>query len=1075
MKRVRQALAMVMTVLLVAGLLPWQTAIAAEKQDGIFHYVSIGDSTTNGYGFDGYYAEDGTDVRGFLRVEEQAYPALITKMLEQQYGEGKVVLHQLAGSAMRPDDLDAILDPNHVNDDFTNRVFNGYNEGHDSEGEEWFLTWANQIPGVSIPVPERGNYASQAEYLAATKAAAEQAKLALRQEFYSDIAQADLITYYLGSNNFGTFLTGAITSDRYGDRDNLQDQLGYLGITKEQIDVSVVRQQMMDMLKENLDGTVNVAELDAQFGQYVDLLVQGFVSFVVYFTKNMAAIRMINPDCDVIVMGLHSYVDFLQADYNGMTLDLGTYYGDILELANTYMGALCSSSDSYYYADLYEADIPIFFDELVDGEPSDVIQKDLDEMIGGIAKGTVPGLSGMPDVQIGAMLRGWYENGYTDSDWPLLAQLATAMGQVNDEAQAQLQAYDITLADALKNSWLYYTENDAFVPLFAAMLNEKLPDDPLTRGFLPLLAPNLNSMLTNPGNVTFAFMKEKVLPELRQLAPMAGVDIDSLLTLLHDIGEKVDGFRTYGSISEMLVGCANTKPLDAQQVFGIMSGGIDMNAIGAEIAAAVTNGTELSETTKIMINLYFMFMFPNGEGVSAHPNAAGHQIMAQVIWDAYQSKLPAKSYMVNKKLAEAADMIDMLVEYAQSKGFCKVDSYCTWDPSELEIESYTSLGDSTVFGYGFHDLSFDDERFLNSYGYEVCSPGAYPALLKDYLKISDDQFAQLAMGCLRVEDIRYILDKNYVGDGYTVESIVPMLQHYGGSVDQVRANYEKNIKKADLITVCMGGNNFSTFLGRQMNRVQEGEAPLAMDWSRYQDSTMAQIKGAVQELSAVLQQYAPDLDTSLARVVAESVLYAYVGVTENFAPVMDMIHSMNQDAKLVLVGLYNPVDDVYYQMEGTEKALHLGELLDVALAYVNAQFRGYAEAHSDYCAYADITDVEIFADVDENRASINLADGEYLDYTTANNGVAGHPDESGHAYIFRQIKSMIPAPYMTGDFDGDGTVTSDDAVYLLYHTLLPDTHPINQPADFNGDENVTSDDAVYLLYYTLLPDTHPLH
>lgn len=62
-----------------------------------------------------------------------------------------------------------------------------------------------------------------------------------------------------------------------------------------------------------------------------------------------------------------------------------------------------------------------------------------------------------------------------------------------------------------------------------------------------------------------------------------------------------------------------------------------------------------------------------------------------------------------------------------------------------------------------------------------------------------------------------------------------------------------------------------------------------------------------------------------------------------------------------------------------------------------------------------------------------------------------------------------------GDVNGDNSVDSDDAIYLLYHTLLPDSYPINQNGDMNADGSVDSDDAIYLLYYTLLPDAYPLH
>ena len=41
-----------------------------------------------------------------------------------------------------------------------------------------------------------------------------------------------------------------------------------------------------------------------------------------------------------------------------------------------------------------------------------------------------------------------------------------------------------------------------------------------------------------------------------------------------------------------------------------------------------------------------------------------------------------------------------------------------------------------------------------------------------------------------------------------------------------------------------------------------------------------------------------------------------------------------------------------------------------------------------------------------------------------------------------------------GDINGDEKVNSDDAVYLLRHTFLPDRYPVGQSADVNGDGKV---------------------
>ena len=64
--------------------------------------------------------------------------------------------------------------------------------------------------------------------------------------------------------------------------------------------------------------------------------------------------------------------------------------------------------------------------------------------------------------------------------------------------------------------------------------------------------------------------------------------------------------------------------------------------------------------------------------------------------------------------------------------------------------------------------------------------------------------------------------------------------------------------------------------------------------------------------------------------------------------------------------------------------------------------------------------------------------------------------------------------YITGDINGDETIDSDDAIYLLKYTFLPETYPIVQSGDMNGDGRVDSDDAIYLLKYTFLPERYPL-
>ena len=61
-----------------------------------------------------------------------------------------------------------------------------------------------------------------------------------------------------------------------------------------------------------------------------------------------------------------------------------------------------------------------------------------------------------------------------------------------------------------------------------------------------------------------------------------------------------------------------------------------------------------------------------------------------------------------------------------------------------------------------------------------------------------------------------------------------------------------------------------------------------------------------------------------------------------------------------------------------------------------------------------------------------------------------------------------------GDLNDDAVITAEDAVYLLYYTMLPEQYPLNQSCDYVANGTVDSDDAIYLLYHSLLPALYPL-
>lgn len=63
---------------------------------------------------------------------------------------------------------------------------------------------------------------------------------------------------------------------------------------------------------------------------------------------------------------------------------------------------------------------------------------------------------------------------------------------------------------------------------------------------------------------------------------------------------------------------------------------------------------------------------------------------------------------------------------------------------------------------------------------------------------------------------------------------------------------------------------------------------------------------------------------------------------------------------------------------------------------------------------------------------------------------------------------------LTGDMNNDITVTSDDAIDLLRHTIAGDKYGISGYGDINRDGYINSDDAIYLLRHTHSPSEYPI-
>jgi len=80
------------------------------------------------------------------------------------------------------------------------------------------------------------------------------------------------------------------------------------------------------------------------------------------------------------------------------------------------------------------------------------------------------------------------------------------------------------------------------------------------------------------------------------------------------------------------------------------------------------------------------------------------------------------------------------------------------------------------------------------------------------------------------------------------------------------------------------------------------------------------------------------------------------------------------------------------------------------------------------------------------------------------------------AFIVCQALPTFAAELIPGDLNGDGELTSDDAIYLLKSVFSRESFPIPEGMDMdnNSDGEITSDDAIYLLKAVFSRDSFPL-
>jgi len=420
-------------------------------------------------------------------------------------------------------------------------------------------------------------------------------------------------------------------------------------------------------------------------------------------------------------------------------------------------------------------------------------------------------------------------------------------------------------------------------------------------------------------------------------------------------------------------------------------------------------GTDVSGMDDLDIIIAMLKLSKNEALAGVDLDALEAQIRAAIA--AYANSHNAEQEAAAKAAVYAlmGHLYDLAVKVTGTKYTVNADSY------------YVSLGDSNVNGYGL-----DDYEEGTDYGLGQIVDGAAPVELAKKLYGTTDttKFAQLAQGSLRSKDMLALLTGVSDKDAYWMYEIDGRLL-VPHDLAATSAKYIEAIKAADLVSIAVGGGDVTTFVGRQVDLVLDKDdttKPIAMNWAAlgYEAEALTELNELlnlavpIADELGLLDQYLPEGMESIenpaefARVLVESLLFGYASYNYYYPQVLAEIKKINPDAQLLIIGMFNPVDDwnTTINLDGEEIFFNIGGATANIMASANLQNLAFA-LQNDNTSFIDISNAETFLDADIKSGKVTPTFDVYYKSILEGNGKEVHANANGHAYIYAQLLDAI--------------------------------------------------------------------
>lgn len=312
---------------------------------------------------------------------------------------------------------------------------------------------------------------------------------------------------------------------------------------------------------------------------------------------------------------------------------------------------------------------------------------------------------------------------------------------------------------------------------------------------------------------------------------------------------------------------------------------------------------------------------------------------------------------------------------------------------------YTVLGDSNASGYGL-DAYFANAGSIYSIKEGYLIPGSYAAIFAEAIGASK---VNVCSHCAwRTNEFLRVTVDDYVPDGegdfyYRALSLVSV-----DEADRVANSIIPAIQESDVITVDFGSNDIYTHalmdaIYADYSDVEAALAKLKTDFSDLADA---------EALLALLADNAEFLGLIGGIVKTfEDHLDAYTEMyKQNIVQVISRIRELNPEAKIVMMGMFNPAN-IVIEKDGAP-VFDLVSFMDYRVALINCYLRNECPVRDEY-TFVDVTHTGTYG--------IGALDFDLLmagDFNVLYSAVKMvHATESGHAYMAKQLIETFKSAY----------------------------------------------------------------